>query len=74
MRLRAVIVGTSLALAIALPTTASESPRTAKAALIEEYMQVTQAERTMEEALRLAFDSSDDQIRESLGVTETELG
>ncbi|MBI2214161.1 MAG: DUF2059 domain-containing protein, partial [Acidobacteria bacterium] len=46
----------------------------AKAALIEEYMQVTQAERTMEEALRLAFDSSDDQIRESLGVTETELG
>lgn len=53
----------------AQPATAAESRRQVKAALIEEYLQISRAETSVEEALRLFFDQTDAQIAESLGYT-----
>lgn len=62
-----------VAFLVALPGYGAESSRGVKAALIEEYIEVTQAEKNLEETLRLSFDGSEDQMRDALGVTELDL-
>lgn len=55
------------------PAHAAESQREVKAALIEEYLQLSHADTAVEEALRLFFDQTDAQIAESLGYTAVAL-
>lgn len=73
MRHTVVLVAILSSLLVAFPARGGESAKAAKAALIEEYIKVTEAERNLEESLRLAFDASDDQLRTSLGITEGDL-
>ncbi len=73
MRLRTASISILMASLFALPGFGAESSKAVKANLIEEYLVITEAENTIEEALRLAFEQSDDQIAESLGYSAGDL-